>query len=106
MINKELWARICNGASLIFAAAAVVVGAARMEYDRFHLATAKRVSDSATGEINPVVIKGISVFLDDKSYAFYNFILPSSILFGAFSVISWLIHKKLARSIFPVNSGL
>ena len=106
MINKDLWSRVCNGASLIFAAAAVVIGAARMEYDRFHLATAKRVSDFATGEINPVVIKGISVFLDDRSYAFYSLILPSSLLLGAFSVISWLIHKKLERRILQTNNGL
>ncbi|WP_159680828.1 hypothetical protein [Luteimonas sp. 9C] len=105
-MDKDFWSRICNGASLFFAAGAVVVWAARMEYDRFYLATANRMADFATGEINPVTIKGISAFLDDRSYALYSSILPGSLCLGGLSVVSWLMHKKLAKNIYPINSGL
>ena len=101
VMDNEFWSRVSYGATRMFAALGVVAGYVRVEYDRFYLGTAKRFVDHASGEINPVTIKGITLFLDDKNYHFYKMILPVSLVLFAMSIISALLRKRLERKSSP-----
>jgi len=96
-MDNEFWSRVSHGATLIFAALAVVAWSVGVEYDGFYLGTAKRFVDHASGEVNPIAIKGITVFLDDKNYHFYRLITPVSLILSALSIISALLRKILER---------